>query len=90
MPSRSVTWSSHVEVFVIPARQRSPDDCDLRCESTERQCELDDCNPKCIVAAKDRATDDCASRASTITRVSSPTSPARKTLRVAARWSPTT
>ena len=30
-PSRSVTWSAHVEVFIIPARECAPKDCDLQC-----------------------------------------------------------
>ena len=64
-PSRSVTWSAQVEVFIIPARE-----CELK---------LDGCDLQCVISAKDRAQDDCASRdddcasrASTTTSASPP------------------
>ena len=47
-PTRSVTWSAQVEVITIPARE-----CELK---------LDDCDPQCVISAKDREQDDCASR----------------------------
>ena len=48
-PSRSVTWSSHDEVLLVPRRECAPNDCDLQC----------------VISARDHANDDCASRAST-------------------------
>jgi len=64
-PARTVSWSAQVEVFIIPARERTPHQCDPRFQSTTNDCAPDDCSPPCVVSAKDRAQDDCASRAST-------------------------
>jgi hypothetical protein len=53
--SRSVLWNTHIEVSVIPARpsrpregarERAPDDCDPRFDSTATDRAPDDCDPR--------------------------------------------
>jgi len=39
LTSPSVTWNTHVEVFIVPARERAPDDCDPHCVSPARDCD---------------------------------------------------
>jgi len=42
-PSRCVTWSTQVEVFIIPARERAADDWEPYLKSTARECAPKDC-----------------------------------------------
>ena len=53
VPSRNVSWNTHVEVFVIPAREAASNDCDPRVESTAGGCEKDDdIDPHRVIPAK--------------------------------------
>jgi len=61
-PSRSVSWSAHVEVFVIPARERLPDGCDPRFKFNAMEDLPDDYSPPVSFSATDRAPDDCDPR----------------------------
>ena len=42
---RSVSWNTHVQVFIFPAWERTLDDCDPCFESEARDRALEDCNP---------------------------------------------
>jgi hypothetical protein len=65
-PSRSVSWSADVEVFVIPARERLPDDCDPRFRFDAWGRLPDDCGPHNVLSARVRAPDDCDPRIESI------------------------
>jgi hypothetical protein len=41
---RSVSWSAHAEIFIIPARERLPNDRDARFKATAGRCAPNDCD----------------------------------------------
>ena len=63
LASRSVSWNTHVEVFVIPARVCAPDDYDLCSEITTKDRAPDDCDLRITSLDDDQRITSCEDKA---------------------------